>query len=251
MSTWQEGEYPATTKAGTVYEKDGKLLLAVAFDVGGFEMKHYFVLVGADGAVNTKTIDRIKEWATGWDGTDPYWFLEAMPTGIEVSVTIKNEPGFKNASKMFPKIQWVNPVGAPKAAMPEAGDKAKIMMKFGSKLRAAAGPVSTTPTAPVAKPAPTTAQPTAPTAPVAKPAPTAPTAPAPKPPAPAKKSAHASLDECWKLCQDTFITLDEGAIAEKWYAFIDATGMDQATMTPDGWDKVKLAIEAEKDDCPL
>jgi hypothetical protein len=237
MSTWQEGEYPATTKAGTIYEKDNKLIFAASFDVGGNEMKAYFVLINADGSVNTKTIDKMKEWS-GWDGTDPYWLLDAMPSGINVSVTIKNEPGYKDASKLFPKIQWVNAIRE-KAAMPETADKSKIMMKFGSKLRAAAGPVAT---APVDKPAPT--------APTSKPAPTAPKPPAPKP-VPPKKGEHACLEECWKMCQDKFSTLDEGAIAEKWYSFIDATGMDQATMTPEGWDKVKLAIEAEKDDCPL
>lgn len=244
MSTWQEGEYPATTKAGTVYEKDGKLLFGGVFDVGGNEMKAYFVLITADGAVNTKTIDKMKEWSN-WDGTDPYQLIEIMQTGIDVSVTIKNEPGYKDSTKVFPKIQWVNAVGQ-KSSMPEAGDREKILMKFGSKLRAAAGPVAPKPvtqtaTTPAMKPV-DAVPPTTPTAPFAKPAPKAPTKKAP---------AHSCLEECWKLCQDTFPCLDEDALAEKWYSFIDATGMDQATMTGEGWDTVKQAITAVKDDCPL
>jgi hypothetical protein len=40
-------------------------------------------------------------------------------------------------------------------------------------------------------------------------------------------------------------------MTEKWYGFVDATGMDQADMTPEGWQTVKTAITSDADYLPF
>lgn len=233
MSEWAEGNYAATTKAATVYEKEGKLLLAVAFDVGGTEMKSYHVLIQADGSVNEGTVNKIKEWS-GWDGTDPFWFVEAATTGISAEVTVKNEPGFKDPTKIYPRIAWVNKAGGSAAALPDAADRKAVMLKYGAKFRAVAGPQ------PIgAKPAPTSTPPV-------KPAPATSAGPAPRRPTPVSTAVkHATLQECWELMQTSYPTLGQDSMTEKYYAFVDAQGFDQADMPPEGWDKVKAAIMAD------
>jgi len=59
-----------------------------------------------------------------------------------------------------------------------------------------------------------------------------------------QKTEHATLEECWRLMQQHNQKLKPEEVTEKWYAHIDATGMDQADMTPEGWDKVKASILA-------
>jgi hypothetical protein len=245
MSEWVEGNYAAKTKAATVYEKEGKLLLAVAFDVGGTEMKSYFVLVQADGSLNTASIAKIREWS-GWDGIDPYWFVEATPDGIECEVVVKNETGFKDPTKMYPKIAWVNKAGGSGTALPDPANRNMVIAKYGAKFRAVAGPqpIGT-------KPAVTPA-----VAPTVAPVATAPTSgPAPRPakrPAPMPASENpVTLQECWEMMQKGFKGLNQDQMTEKWYGFVDATGMDQADMTPEGWQTVKSAIIADPDYLPF
>jgi len=226
MSNWEEGNYGAVTKAATVYEKEGKLLLAVAFDVSGNELKSYHVLVQADGTVNTVTVAKLKEWS-GWDGVDPYWFVDNAPNGIVCEVAIGMEPGFKDASKLFPKIKWVNKAGG-SGGMPEMADRRAVLSKYGAKFRAIAGPqpmgMQTKPQAGTPPQRPQTQG---------------------NPPArPQATAAHATLEECWRLMQQHNQKLTPEQVTEKWYGFIDATGMDQADMTPEGWDQVKAAILA-------
>ena len=232
MSNWEEGNYGAVTKAATVYEKEGKLLLAVAFDVSGNELKSYFLLVQADGTVNTNTIKKLKEWS-GWDGVDPYWFVDNASGGIVCEVVIKMEPGFKEKDKLFPKIAWVNKAGSSGgAAMPEMADRRAVLSKYGAKFRAIGGPqpmgAQTKPQGATPPQRPQTATP-----------------PQQPPTRPQATAAHATLEECWRLMQQHNQKLKPEQVTEKWYGFIDATGMDQADMTPEGWDKVKASILSE------
>jgi hypothetical protein len=218
MNNLEAGNYEAVTKAATVYEKEGKLLLAVAFDVEGIELRNYSVLIQADGTVNTRTVDRLKEWS-GWDGADPYWFVDEAPAGIPVEVTIALEPGFRDPGRLFPKIQWVNRRGSGSGALPQAADRQKVMSRYGAKFRALAGPQ------PVRTATPAQGRP-----------------PAPPAPQRGKASRHATLEECWRLMGERFASLSQDEMTEKWYGLIDATGMDQADMTPEGWDQVRAAI---------
>ncbi len=238
MSEWVKGNYAAVTKAATVYEKNGKLLLGLAFDVSGTEMKKATVLAEADGSLNTKNIERLRE-ALGWDGIDPYWFIDAAPNGIECSVEVEMKPGFNDATKMYPNINWINKAGGG-TALPESADKRAVLAKFGSKFRAIAGPQ------PVgAKPQTAPTAPAKPSAPAPPPAPRQ--APAPRPAPVATAVKHATLEECWEMMTKKYANLDQDALTEKWYAFVDATGMDQVDMTPQGWDVVKAAITAAPD----
>lgn len=244
---WVKGNYAAVTKAATVYEHPNthKLLLGVVFDVGGTEMKKSIVLAEADGSLSTVNIGKIREWS-GWDGIDPYWFIEAAPTGIEVSVAVEMKPGYKDPTKMYPEINWVNPSGGGGKALPEPTDKRAVLSKWGSKFRAVAGPQ------------PVGAKPQATPATTQKPAVTPPTRPAPRPAPVATAVKHATPEECWGMMSTHYPSLGQDALTEKWYAFVDATGMDQADMTPEGWDKVKAAImadsfvgDSEPEGCPL
>jgi hypothetical protein len=231
MSNWEEGNYEAVTKAATVYENEKqKLILAVAFDVGGTEMKNRFVLVESDGVLNTVNIAKVREWS-GWDGIDPYWFIEAAKTSIKCMVKVKMEPGFRDPTTMYPVIKWVNKAGCEGSALPEEADRRAVLSKYGAKFRAIAGPqpmgAQTKPQGATPPQRPQTATP-----------------PQQPPTRPQTTAAHATLEECWRLMQQHNQKLKPEQVTEKWYGFIDATGMDQADMTPEGWDKVKASILA-------
>jgi hypothetical protein len=235
MSEWAKGNYAATTKAATVYEKNGKLLLMLAFDVSGTEMKKATVLTEADGSLNTKNLERMRE-VFNWDGIDPYWFIENATAGLPCEVEVEMKPGFNDPTKSYPNINWINKAGGGGSEMPAPADRKSTLAKYGSKFRAVAGPqpVGVKPATPVAPPA----KPTPPPAP--------PSAPAPRRPAPPTATVvHATLAECWEMMTTRYPSLSQDAMTDKWYGFIDATGMDQADMTPEGWDKVKASIMAD------
>jgi len=197
--------------------------------VSGHELKAYFLLVQADGTINTNTVAKLKEWS-GWDGVDPYWFVDNAKNAISCEVVIKMEPGFKEPDKLFPKISWVNKAGSGGgSALPEMADRRAVLSKYGSKFRAIAGPQPMG-----AQTKPQTATP-----------PQRPQSTVTPPVRPVEqKTEHATLEECWRLMQQHNQKLKPEEVTEKWYGYIDATGMDQADMTPEGWDKVKASILA-------
>ena len=108
----ENGVYAARPKAASVYESEkGALVLALVHALeGGVDIKSYHGLTTRDGAVNTRCVEDLKKWS-GWDGCDPYWFMDTDLTGIAVELVVENEPGFSDASKLYPKVKWVNPPG--------------------------------------------------------------------------------------------------------------------------------------------
>lgn len=257
-----DGTYAARPGAASVYEsKQGALVLALAVKIqDGPELKSYHTLVNKDGAINTRTIDNLKAWS-GWDGVDPFWFMENDLSGIDVEVVIANEPGFNDPTKMFAKVKWINPPGGgggKGADMPEASDKRSILAKYGAKFRAVSGGV---PAARAAAPKPATTataeQPTLPRRDLQQPA-ARPAAPVARP----KPSGSTQAAAWGKMCE-LGAKLTQAQKEDIWFKCVDATGMDQADMTPEGWAKVLSSVEqhfaglapagsaSDDDDCPI
>lgn len=230
-----------------MYESDkGALVLAIMMKVAdGVEMKSYHTLVLADGTVNTRTVDQLKAWS-GWDGIDPFWFMENDLTGIDVEVVIANEPGFTDKTKLFPKIKWVNPPGGGKGGgMPDAADRRAVLAKYGAKFRAVAGgaPMATrSPAAPAAAPFPRPAvqQPNLPHRGDALP--TRP--PVGPPPARPKPAAGGTQAAAWERLCALGAALPQDEREAIWFEAVDATGMDQVDMTAEGWAQVQAEIDA-------
>lgn len=229
----ENGTYAAHPGAATIEEaKSGALMLYIMMNIdGGPSLRSSHCLVNKEGVVMTKCISRLKEWATGWDGSDPYWFMENDLSGIAVEVVVENEPGYNDPSKMYPTVKWVNAPGSGGGgALPEAADKKLVMAKYGAKFRAIAGGVAVTPTR------------ATPAAPVAQTP--APSRPAPSTPPPARKVATVAHTQAtaWAKLNELGAGMPAAELESRWFSFIDATGMDQADMTPEGWAKVEEQI---------
>lgn len=221
-----KGKYGAVSNTASVYEKDGKLIVAMEFRVGDENemLKKYFVLFKADGSPNENDYNLIREFS-GWDGIDPYWIQENAGAEWPVEVVVAWEPGFKEPSKLFLNIKWVNAVGG--AGMPESSDRATIMARFGSRLRALAGPqaIPSGRHTPVKK-----ASSAVPPARVPPPVPT-------RPPPGGVKHTQAS---CWEALQAAQPNASQDDVIALWYSLI--AERDQATMTSADWAAMAEAI---------
>ncbi|MDD5704949.1 MAG: hypothetical protein PHR35_03430 [Kiritimatiellae bacterium] len=234
----QDGTYAARPGAASVYESEkGALVLALVVKIeNGPELKSYHTLANRDGSINTRTVDNLKAWS-GWDGVDPFWFMENDLSAAEVEVVIANEPGFTDPSKMFPKVKWVNPPGGGGGnKMPECADRRAVLAKYGAKFRAAAGGVPIAPVA-AARKAEVGDPRSAGGPPAVRPVPVR---PAPVRPAP----SVATQAGAWARLCALGANLTQEQREEIWFAAVDATGMDQVDMTPAGWAQVQGAIEA-------
>ena len=264
-----DGVYNAIPTAAAVYEKNNMLKLEVHFtlcDEEGnaytqtgsdgneypIEKYKYYVLVNAQGAVNTKVVDGIVSWAKGWDATDPYWWADAANVDAigMVEVTLKTAPAYNDPSKTYQNVEWVNELGhsashggGSKAI--QSGDRAAIMAKYGAKFKAAFGatpkPVGGRPAPkPVGASAPT-ARPTA--APKAKTPPTAPQAQGAEgaqPQASQFADGTAGANAVWDAFENNTPAMSKADREEKWFAAINkhSDGKDQKDMTGDQWAKV-------------
>ena len=230
------GTYRARPKSASVYEspKSGALVLALVHELdGGGEIKSYHTLALADGEIRPREIESLKKWS-GWDGSDPYWFMDTGLTGLEVELVVENEPGFNDPTKVFPKVKWVNPCGGGNGGgLPEAADRRAVLAKYGSKFRAVAGGVPLAARAP-AKPA----------AQAAPPAPARRNLVAPAlPPQPAARKAAATQTGAWNRLNELAGAMRREEIEAAWFECVDGTGMDQSDMTAEGWAQVTAAIE--------
>jgi hypothetical protein len=135
-----------------------------------------------------------------------------------------------------------------------------VANKWGAKFRALAGGVPAARRAAAAPAAAPTAAPTAAqraTPPVASrpveqelpkrpPPPTAPPPPVPQKP----KPAQATQASAWAKLIAAAENLPQDQKEALWFGFVDATGTDQADMTPAGWAQVEAAIAAHFADAP-
>jgi hypothetical protein len=230
----ENGTYAARPVAVSVTEsKAGNLMAVIKFQIqNGPELTFYSVLAKTDGTVNTRNVDDLKKWS-GWDGCDPYWLMEADLTQTDVELVVENGPSLSDPSKTWPNIKWVNPPGqASGGAMPVPADRQAVAAKWGAKFRALAGGV----------PAARRATPPVAPRPVEQELPKRPTSQTAPPPrsAPQTGSTQASA---WAKMNKAAGNLPQDKKEELWFGFVDATGMDQADMTPDGWAQVEAAIE--------
>ena len=232
----ENGVYAARPKAASVYESEkGALVLALVHQLeGGGEIRSYHALTTKDGAINTRGVEDLKKWS-GWDGCDPYWFMDTDLTDIAVELVVENEPGFNDPSKLFPKVKWVNPPGGGSGGgLHDPSDRKSVLAKYGPKFRAVAGPqpVARRALSPGGVPPPAPARYTAPSLP-----PQVATA------APVRK-AVATQSSAWARLSELGAGMGRSELEALWFSCVDSTGMDQADMTPEGWAKVTEAVEA-------
>jgi len=234
--TIQDGTYAARPGAASVYESDkGALVMALVVKLAeGPELKSYHTLCNRDGAVNTRTVDNLKAWS-GWNGVDPFWFMENDLSGMEVEVVVANEPGFADPTKLFPKVKWINPPGGGGSDIPVAADKRTVLAKYGAKFRALAGGASI----PAARPAP------APAPAIAQQPPVAPSLPPVRRPVVEQPAlpyrAPSSQATAWgKLCE-LGSRLDQQKKEDVWFSVLDTLKVDQATCAD--WSPVERKIE--------
>jgi hypothetical protein len=226
----EAGKYSAVTNAASVYKnKDNKLIAAFEFRVGENNdlMRKRLILFEADGMICKRDYKLIRE-LTGWDGIDPYWIqdnaaIEQWPAEVVVAM----ERGFKDPSRMFPNIQWVNTVRGGPSALPTS-DRAAILAEFGPRLRAMAGPQ------PVMNSRHTPVKTAAPSTPPAR-------VPTPAPTRPPPGGVTHTQTSCWEALQAGQPNASSDQVVALWYSLIGER--DQATMTSADWAGIAEAIE--------
>ena len=157
-----DGTYTGLPTTASCYEKDGRLILDVNFAVkdpntgawykkeNGYdwEVRKRHWLTSADGAFNEKTIEGLKEWATGWNPRsfdDFYWFQSPDANGVpfgNLAAVGEVELNFQTDSQANQQI-WVHDPNRPKsggrkAYVPEGAntDRAQMMAKWGTRAKA-------------------------------------------------------------------------------------------------------------------
>lgn len=213
----QPGRYPArATGTASVYENaKGSLVLAMEFYVEGQALKWLTTLATEDNGINIRTVEKLKT-CFGWDGIDFFWFVEHPEAYIErdVEVTVEHRQGDKAT---FVNIAFVDPPGG-SVNIPAPGNKASLLAKYGSKLRAISGGTPAKPAAPAVKP------------PVKSPPPIAP-----------KKPDTTNSPSNQMAVWGRFTEVHEGKspdeISALWFALIEQhfPGVDQGDLTPDQW----------------
>lgn len=224
----QPGRYPArATGVASVYENaKGSLVLVMEFHVEGQVLKWLTTLATEDNGINTRTIDRLKQ-CFGWDGLDFFWFVEHPEDYIErdVEVTVVHRQGDKAT---FVNIAFVDPPGG-NVHLPVSGNKASLLAKYGSKLRAISGGTPAKPAAPAAKP---------PKAPPAAPVKAV-------PPSPVPASTPSNQMAVWGRFTEAHAGKSEDDISSLWFELIEQhfPGVDQGDLTPAQWGQLFDAID--------
>ncbi len=187
------------------------------------KLQTWQTLVAKDGTVLGKNIENLKS-IFGWDGIDPLWFEVTDLAYIEFDVVIEDAADLKDPSKIYSKIKWMNPKGGgPTTERPKTIDKSTLAAKFGSKLRAMAGPQK--PTAPP--------RPAAPTAHVAH-------TPPPPPAPPVATGKTSTLDAAWGELCGTMAGEPDDKIKEVWFQRIGELFPGKGNnLTPEEWEAVR------------
>ena len=111
------GRYEAVTTAGSVYEKEGKSMVAFEFLVGDEHLRTFTTLFWADGKPNTKLIKNTRDWS-GWDGIDPYWLrMPQKPIYLSWSRWLGRRTGMIRLSSTAISSGWTSPAEIPAAAI--------------------------------------------------------------------------------------------------------------------------------------
>ncbi len=245
MANIQPGTYAAHPDCFAVCESQkGNLMVVTRFLLDGTDvtLNNYSVVAYPDGTLATKSIDSLKEWS-GWDGADPYWFMdhsqELLSIPVEVVVENHTYPGNDGQQHTGSRIKWVNKPNASRNSMPVTADRSKIMAKFGARFRANAS----TGKAFVPGKSPAAAAPAAPKPAAAKPAASTP----PAPPASPSTLPHHNATDCWNHFLEKVEPLKLGDTDRnnKWFALCDSVnpaGQDVIEANCE-WNKVWVAID--------
>lgn len=157
-----DGTYVGRPTTASCFEKDGRLILDVNFEVKdpesgqwykkdngyNWEAKKRYWLTSKDGAFNQATINGIKEWAKGWNpqGLDDFWWFQnpdanGTPFGNLAAIG-EVELNFAT-DKDGNQTIWVHDPDRPKsggrkAFVPDGAstDLASIKAKWGTKAKA-------------------------------------------------------------------------------------------------------------------
>lgn len=236
----ENGKYPAqpTGRVEVGEHENGCLIAKMEYDLGeGRTISNTFWLTTKDGAVNTRSIETLKE-IFGWDGADPFWLADHAAEFVDVSVELVIEnhtfPGRDGVERTAPEVKWVNPIGGGMGGVQVAnGDRTSLLTKYGAKLRAVAGgtpvPKKTTPPVP---PILTNATP---------------------PPAPKKAVLPSDMNACWKALTDAMADKPRAEVEAKWFEIIKAVHGDkpQPEYTPGDWGMVMEKLKKTFDNLPF
>lgn len=233
----QDGNYHLSPTKGIVSESQkGNLMVVLFFDVNGIELRGYNVLAKADGSINERTLYKLRQCFPGWDGTDPFWFMDNDISGYTVEVVVENET---NEDGTFARVKWINPIGGGGGgASLEVADRRSVMTQFGNKLKTLAGG---TPIRPQAAPQAAVPKEGEHIPPTPKVAPMRPQAAPPARPAPDMNSAWARLVEMTPKMNNA----NREAV---WFNLTDQYG-GVAAITD--WAAVIADIESNYDDLPF
>ena len=220
--------------------KTGSLCLAMPCVVQsppehvGFTFKHTMVLVKADGTVQTKSVDTLKE-VFGWSGEDPFWFMDESLDGgklREIEFEIVGGPETGDKGGQYFKSQWLNPLGGG-LKKPEAANRQSVLAKYGNKFKALAS-VS----APASKPSAPTAPPVPKAPPVRKAAPSGP-------------PQGATMDEAWAALNAANPGKAPAVVEKLWFDTISKLFPNKSNTDLKLHEWALLKAEFEKDELPM
>ncbi len=231
----ENGTYPAhpTGRVEVGEHANGCLIATMEFDIGeGRTISNVFWLTTKDGAINTRSIETLKE-IFGWDGADPFWLADHAVEFVDVAVelVIKNETfqGNDGNDHTVPKVKWVNPIGG--GVQIANSDRKALTSKYGAKLRAVSGGTpATKKTAPPAAPAK-----------------------AALPPEPKQNGIPSDMHACWKTLTDAMADKPRNDVEAQWFEIIKEACGDkpQADYTPADWGVVMAKIKTTFDNLPF
>ena len=230
MALIEEGAYPGTTVAASIYEAaSGAVMCSMVIDISGVQLKGGICLVQKDGTLSERGFKDVQEifgWRD-WDwekwGQEPETFA-----GAAVQVKVETIQGDRGA---YSSIKYINPAGGGQRL--EAANAKSLADRYGAKTRALFGG---SPAKAAAKPA----------APVTRPAPVAPPPPQPATPSlPALNVPPSSMEACW----DAFCRENPGKaerdLYREWAEYIKTvTTKGQNDCTPDDWGLVLYRLNA-------
>jgi hypothetical protein len=230
MALIEEGAYPGTTVAASIYEApSGAVMCSMVIDINGEQFKGGICLVQKDGTLSERGFKDVQEifgWRDwDWDkwGQEPETFA-----GAAVQVKIETIQGDRGA---FSSIKYINPAGGGQRL--EKANAKGLAAKYGAKTRALFGGA---PAAGSAKPA----------APVTRPAPAAPPPPPQAAPSlPALNVPPSSMEACWEaFCRENPGKAERDLYREWSEYILTVTSRAQNDCTPGDWGLVLYRLNA-------
>ena len=246
----ENGTYSAVAVQAVIYEspKTGSLVCEINHCLVGendtptsVTIKSYSTLINKDGAVNTRTVETMRE-VFGWDGNDPFWLAEMDLSGIVHDIVVENEAFTTESGRTIqsPKVKWINVRGqGASSGMHEPADKRAVLAKYGAKFRAVSGGVkpATTPAPALTKPAPTAPAPTPPLK--FTPPPAQKTLPG-LPQEPEPDAAESTQEEAWGVLVSANPGAEQTALETIWFDAIKGTRKKAHELTGKDWGRLAL-----------